>query len=563
MVFRRAVAGPQQALAAVLLATLAATGARADIPVHCLHRQTVGTWTFKLGSNSNDDTLTCGHKLPDAVMTMVNDRVRFDSPNFKVANEYRVTLSEPNVATDDKGNKGTWTMVYDEGFEVVIGGRKYFSFFVYEPKVDDPQPDENADFYSICDETFTGWYHDSDVKEWGCYIGKKVGGAGSGGDGDKSGDSDAGSAVASVESTAAASTGRFRSVATSLLRAGGRQQTAGVLPRHPDMLPHFARQRGSFDSAADEHTFVHDTAFVEEVNRDPASTWTARVHPQFSSRTYADMRRMLGTIRSGKNPFPPRGALIEESAYVADTAAELGLPANFDWREHMPEIVTPVVSQGSCGSCYAIASADMLTMRLRIVTKGKDTTVLSPQNVVSCSDYNQGCEGGYPFLVGKFGEDIGFVPDYCEEYTAADDPCKVSCPADKPIKVYHAKDYGYIGGYYGACNEAHMMKELHEHGPIVVALNAPSDLFYYSGGVYSSKDTDKADWDITKTSRWEKTNHAVLCVGWGEENGEKYWIIKNSWGADWGEDGYFKMKRGGDDVASESMAVRATPVPAR
>ena len=114
--------------------------ALADIPVHCLHRQTLGTWTFRLGSNDHDDTLTCGHKLPDAVMTMVDNRVRFDNPNFKVSKDYEVTLTEPNVATDAKGNKGTWTMVYDEGFEVRIAGKTFFSFFVYVPKVASPTP---------------------------------------------------------------------------------------------------------------------------------------------------------------------------------------------------------------------------------------------------------------------------------------------------------------------------------------------------------------------------------------------------------------------------------------
>ena len=69
---------------------------------------------------------------------------------------------------------------------------------------------------------------------------------------------------------------------------------------------------------------------------------------------------------------------------------------------------------------------DAMTMRLRVHTKGKDQTILSPQNVVSCSDYNQGCEGGYPFLVAKFGEDIGYVPSYCEHYTAEDSACRVS-----------------------------------------------------------------------------------------------------------------------------------------
>jgi hypothetical protein len=89
-----------------------------------------------------------------------------------------VHLTEPNLAHDDAGNKGTWTMIYDEGFEVVINNQKFFTFFKYEPKVDNPSPDKNEDFTSFCDETFTGWYHTVDDTNWGCYIGKRVAGAG-------------------------------------------------------------------------------------------------------------------------------------------------------------------------------------------------------------------------------------------------------------------------------------------------------------------------------------------------------------------------------------------------
>ena len=96
------------------------------------------------------------------VCKTIDNKVRFDSPHFDVSSTMRVTLESPNVATDEQGNKGTWTMVYDEGFEVRIAGKTLFAFFVYEPKVSDPRPDENADFSSICDETFTGWYHGDD-----------------------------------------------------------------------------------------------------------------------------------------------------------------------------------------------------------------------------------------------------------------------------------------------------------------------------------------------------------------------------------------------------------------
>merc|ERR1719326_2237148 len=69
-------------------------------------------------------------------------------------------------------------MIYDEGFELVIDGRKYFTFFRYEPKVSNPSEESVADFTSFCHETVSGWYHDMQNSKWGCFVASKVGGKG-------------------------------------------------------------------------------------------------------------------------------------------------------------------------------------------------------------------------------------------------------------------------------------------------------------------------------------------------------------------------------------------------
>jgi len=234
------------------------------------------------------------------------------------------------------------------------------------------------------------------------------------------------------------------------------------------------------------------------------------------------------------------------------------LPESLDWRTiEGGKYMTPVINQGGCGSCFAVAATDVASMRLRINTKGKDTTILSPQHVVSCSVTNQGCSGGYPFLVAKHGQEMGFVPEECQTYTGDDATCNSECYNKK---VYRASNYRYIGGYYGGCSEHAMMMEL-QKGPIVTALNAPGDLFYYHQGVYTagSGHRNSAEYDIHGASRWEKTNHAVVITGYGQqkENGKtlKYWWIKNSWAKSWGMGGFFKMIRGVDRVSVESMAV--------
>ena len=220
------------------------------------------------------------------------------------------------------------------------------------------------------------------------------------------------------------------------------------------------------------------------------------------------------------------------------------------------------------------------------------TAVVSAQAVVSCSVYNQGCDGGYPYLVGKFGRDVGFVPAVCMVYTAHDSTCTIAdtckeqvsshtagsflqslamgssahaSQPDVPLSAYlqapriFSSDVEYVGGHYGACNEAAMMRAL-MRGPIAVVMYAPGDLFYYSEGVYNTPHTPSSFIDKQGASRWEKSNHAVVCVGYGETpEGQKYWIIKNSWGEHWGSGGYFKVARGNDLLSAESSAVEIMP----
>lgn len=128
----------------------------------------------------------------------------------------------------------------------------------------------------------------------------------------------------------------------------------------------------------------------------------------------------------------------------------------------------------------------MIEARLRVATKNQVRVSLSPQDVVSCSSYSQGCEGGFPYLVaGKYAQDHGAVPEECNPYTGKDSSCPANSLDDKKkcTRTYVAK-YRYVGGYYGACNEELMKLSLVQSGPLSVSFEVYDDFMHYSNGVY-------------------------------------------------------------------------------
>jgi cathepsin C len=191
----------------------------------------------------------------------------------------------------------------------------------------------------------------------------------------------------------------------------------------------------------------------------------------------------------------------------------------------------------------------MYEARLRIATNNTKKLVLSPQNIVSCCTYSQGCDGGLELLVSKYGEDFGFVREECEPYHAYGSKCSNKC---QPGDVIHATNYSFVGGYYGGCSEQGMIDALLSGGPITIGFNVLDDFFHYTSGVYRHHLVQG------HVNKFEVVNHAMLVVGYGQDghgkSAVKYWIVKNSWGSGWGMSGYVKILRGVDECGVESEA---------
>lgn len=554
----------------ILSALAAAHVALADLPIHCTHEQVVGTWEFTMTKTKGGSTKdSCGYSAPDKNEYHFDEKRKYnfvadDSKTFKVHfGAGNTVISADDGSTflevfneeqegDDLQKIGTYTMVYDEGFEFKTGDKTFFTFFKYKPKDGTSVTSSQIDDYRTdCKATMVGWYNDN--IETGCFKAKQVK--------DRSG--------RTVKDTT-----DFLSMSNS--KSSLHLHHDSIVSRNPVFLE------------VEEVDYQPSYSFVEEHNKDTTKSWKAKVHEQFKGASMKHMRALVGQRKwkrtlnehhnhgkdvNGHLRVSPRSDPHTEDDLAFMNTAE----KSWDWRNHNGKnYVTEVSNQGACGSCYAVASAHVLDSRLRIKYDNKfNNTFLSSQAVLSCDTHNQGCEGGYPFLVMKYASEQSIVDETCQPYEGRDSQkclqgsgaLNVNCTSQK---AYRAFEYEYVGGYYGACNEARMMKEIKEHGPIVVAFQAPSSLFYYEDGVYSGEAPKKeAQPKEDQVNDWEQTNHAVVAVGWGEDPSAKteknpkgkYWIIKNEWGKTWGKDGYFLIARGEDDCGIESMAVTAKIAP--
>ncbi|XP_070958456.1 cathepsin S-like [Oncorhynchus clarkii lewisi] len=215
----------------------------------------------------------------------------------------------------------------------------------------------------------------------------------------------------------------------------------------------------------------------------------------------------------------------EPSAFVGSSGAPI--PDTIDWREK--GYVTGVKMQGSCGSCWAFSSVGALEGQL-MKTTGK-LIDLSPQNLLDCSTKygNQGCHGGFMTKAFQYVIDNqGIASDQSYPYKGVQQQCSYN-PAQGAA---NCSRYSFLPeGDEGVLKEA-----LAIIGPISVGVDSTQPNFaFYRSGVYN---------DPTCT---KKTNHAVLAVGYGTLGGQDYWLVKNSWGLSWGDQGYIRMSRNKDN----------------
>jgi len=280
------------------------------------------------------------------------------------------------------------------------------------------------------------------------------------------------------------------------------------------------------DLTADTHafiTFVSNWKFINEFNTAGNETFTLLLN-QFGDLT-EDEFKLYVHGHTGSCLGAHRQNWIESSSKV-------DAPPSIDWTSvNGSSYVTNVKNQGQCGSCWAFSATGSLEARYAIKHQltGDSITTLSEQELVDCSGAygNMGCQGGLMDDAFKYVMNNTAGPGLCSEkeypYTGKDGTCQASKCTTR---------YDAISNYTDVMvDSSTSLQAAVAMGPVSIAIEADTMMFqFYHGGVFTRNCGTKLD-------------HGVLVVGYGEESGEKYWKVKNSWGGSWGMKGYINICR--------------------
>ena len=259
-------------------------------------------------------------------------------------------------------------------------------------------------------------------------------------------------------------------------------------------------------------------------NLDETSTYKKGLH-RHSAQTFREIKDFYNMDAVNENAKQNCSATKSEDGTKALELEDV--PDTWNWRDHNG--VSPVKDQGSCGSCWTFSTVGCLESAHLI--KFGSLQTYSEQQLVDCAGgfENHGCNGGLPsqafeyvMYTGGLASEDGYP------YFAETRNCTVNSDTFEIDVVTGSVNIT-------ADDEVELKNAVYNYGPTSVCFEVVDGFSDYKAGVYTSSTCGNTQTDV---------NHAVLAVGYGSEDGMDYWLVKNSWGSDWGDEGFFKIERG-------------------
>jgi hypothetical protein len=242
-------------------------------------------------------------------------------------------------------------------------------------------------------------------------------------------------------------------------------------------------------------------------------TFTVGVNPamQYTLDQLCNFKPDLEPYNSGNDHLK----LTKKQPWLSPTPTPV--PTNTPTQTYYEGYWTAIRNQGSCGSCWAFGTIGAFESNLK---KNGITTDLSEQWLVSCNNEGWGCNGG--FFAEAYMISPGAVLESCYPYTATDSACVTGCPF-----VYSASDAGRTGD-----DVASIKWGIVNYGAVGAAVYVNTAFQAYTSGTFNGC----AD---------RSCNHAIVLCGWDDSKGANgAWLLKNSWGTGWGEDGFMWIEYG-------------------
>jgi cathepsin B len=324
----------------------------------------------------------------------------------------------------------------------------------------------------------------------------------------------------------------------------------------------------------------HDIQRMEQINHvnSVQKLWVAGENARFKGTDTHSHSSLCGVKHDSKY------RLAKKNLPMFKATPGFKAPTDFDSETNWPQcakVIGDIRDQSMCGCCWAFAGASAASDRLCISTNGTVALPLSSQETCFCAS-DDGCNGGYVDEPWDYISQVGLATGgenkgtgalgggYCSAFSLphchhhgpqGNDPypaentagcpqqhspqCPSKCDSDAvaPHNDFNADRYTFDGSVVSFDSVAAIEEAIMTHGPVEAAFTVYEDFANYVSGIYHH------------VSGSVEGGHAIRIVGWGEEGGQAYWKIANSWNPYWGENGYFRIKKGNSECGIEDQVV--------